>query len=785
MSGVATPGTLKIVAASFNSNNNSVSEATEMGSSAQVVDSSLQTIVEPRRHLSDGTFPEEFRDFLKHPLLIHHMHITPATVPTIITLDLMALYLATATNLAAKISNLLYVETDIVVRAVVQGQPFAAGLINLVFTPRPQPDQMPDMIVAGTPSDFNIVTSFIVPHLSLDPSKNKTYEVTLPCPTMTGRYGLKSSLNNLGSYQVDILPVSPLFSGTAVSPTMDLCMYMHFNNPRFHGLTLLSNDFADEKRDGGTLSAIANTASAVAMAVAPVVPSLSPFLTLFSTVASGVGSVLKFFGFSKPQAVENSAVVLNRFGDNYSQYDGKSTSIVLAGSQTTSVGINPILGGGNMDDMSLSVICAKLGYLDRFNVTQARAFGFKVFSIAVRPDLVRDDLTRVCIPPIAGVSRMFRYWHGDIVFDIVVVASVYHRATLLLTWDPGQGWLDNPDMSRSIQTVKNATISVAGNTHVRFRIPWDQAVNYIPITRGLWTDWALNNANHNGFINLFVQNPVTANGSTDGIDVLVFVSSDNIKFYDPAVSQMPVNPVLLSVDFVDTVQSVDFGPKTDVTKSKFHSFGEDYCSVKQLTSKLTHKYKIPWPLLTVDPTVTVGLEFCFPNVPLVPTTSWSPPGAWTVWLTFDTWISQAYVGYRGGMRFSFHQYTSSGGEAEPHYWMRHNSVDRLAYDVHGTVPVHINNAPSLAVHASDTFALGLGNKLIAPMADGVFPSQIPWDFCPTQRNIIHYSDSACVIIPNTKLSQPEGATVWLELLTATSDDGQYVWFVGFPAVQSL
>lgn len=766
--GVVTLPTLKTVTASFNSNENSLNSTQPVGSSSEMALSESKVVSKQHERMTNLSAPSQFEDWLSHPLLIHHVHITSVTTATVISSDIMALFFATAVNLKKKLDNFYYFDTDIEITAVVQGQPFAAGLVALAFLPNPIDSASYTDFKHGTQiARISDVNTFVLPHLLLDPSKNKQYRITLPCPTMTGHYTRGN--HNLGSYQMYINPIVALFSGTATSASMDVCLYMTLKNPRFHGLTLLSNEFEDEKKPGGTLSAIANTASELAASIAPASGFLSPYVTLFSTVSGAVGSVLKFFGFSKPPAVENSHFILNRLVDNYSQFDGKSTALVLAGSQTTSVGINPILAGGKMDEMSIAYLCKKKGLFGKEVITQAMAFGHSVVDWYIRPGMINSVSTQYEVTPMAGIAKMFNYWCGDMTIDLLVVASVFHRATLLVVWDPD----GNPSgsMEAAVQTLKSATLTVAGNTHVSIRIPWQQGLNYLPIAIP-FVD-AENNVDEmsNGTLSVYVQNPVTANGSTDGITLLAFASSDNINFYGPSATHIPEEIILLSVDFVDEIQQIEFGPKTELANMHLHSFGEEYSSVKQLACKVSmfaHKS-------TATTATDLRLIMEQPNVPVPLKAAYAAAG-WEFHYTFASWLVQAYLGYRGGMRSSIHAMADTGF-SEPYYWGSH-ILEYATYPADAPMNTYLSSGTPGQLLAKE-YAFTTGNRAVCPNLDVVVPSQLPYDYFPLRGPRVEiYADN----IRSGIALDRSVANVSITFLSGAADDAQFVWFLGFPTL---
>jgi hypothetical protein len=793
----------------FNSNSETTS-ANRLGDNAQVVQdeafikSKVVSRVPPPNLTSS-----DFAAFVDHPIRIAHGTITAANTGTVnVTNDLFAFYLAEAalTPLGRKLENLSFAHATLRIKVVIQGQPFAAGQVVFAFAPRVF--QTGYATVTETVQRSKVARK-IVPHLVIDPSKSETYELDLPCPNPVGFYSLKDT--NFGSYFFTIDFYNPLISGTAVAPSIGYCVYMSLVDPIMEGLTLLSADFVAEKSEGGTLSTFIKKAGQIAPLGAIAFPEIAPFTTLFSAVSGPVGDFLAMMGFSKPPVSEVSVIPLTRLVDNYSQNDGRSTAIVMGSSQSQSLGISPSMVGCRADDMSLSHICSIPGLVRQIAFPPAAAEGTLLATLPVTPTLCANFTTapEIEMPPMCGVALPFNYWCGDITMRFEVVASVFHRATILIAWDPIRG--ATPTLETAIMTLQNTTVTISGNVAVDVTFPWKKPYPWGKVRQPNRSSVlaSYTNAQCNGEVHVYVINPITSNGSADSLTINVYNFSKNIQFQMPTnqrvgfvrwngVAITPPTPLalvgevdeveeeeettLLSAEMVPSAEfvpatPVSFGPATNFSASNYKSFGEKYESVKHLTSKCAPVVNVQNQYTAASVSTFVGARF--PNYPRPIFLS----DHVTLFQSYASYFASAYLGYRGGMRYNFHVYEDDEEPTTvvmPHMW--------TSTELSSTTNIENPNV-SLAIDAPHTsaisYAYSCGNRVISPNLDTVVPSLVPVDFAPTSLKYTHFPQTTTFYSRITKSPNANTHDVRTMLCAGTADDGTNVWFLGWPLLDEF
>jgi len=718
-------------------------------------------------------YRDDFEKFLSHPVKIQHIHWTSTTSDFKLTDDLVSLYFTSCpASFAKKLASFYYFKATLRITVTVQGAPYAAGKALLVATPQPHVLGEVGVTYAQIDNDSNIhVNAWVLPHIELDPSRTETYTLDLPVCTPNGWYSFVSAVSH-GSYAVNFLNFNPIFSGTATSPDLSVCVYASLVDPVFEGLTTLTSSgaFIDEKKEGGTLSATVKKIALSSSQIAPFTGSFGPAVTLFSNVAGVAGDVLAWFGFSKPPIVENQLMVLTRTCDNYSQSDGKSAAIVLGKSQTQGVSISPAFIGGSMDDMAFSKICAKRGYVYTCYLSPAfPAESALITTVPVAPDLCSNSLPYYFPTPLAGIAIAHNYWCGDMIIEFEIVASVFHRGTIMFAWDPMATSTTPPSFSDALTVLNNTTVNISGNTKVSLNIPWKQPMPWSRVF-GL-KNIAGNGIDANGMIYIYVVNPLTSNGSTSNVPINIFTRSDNIRF------AVPSNGLVQNTRYKTVLTSsgeftpVSFGPATNLSLVDKQAFGDSPNTVKDLASRMSNY----WTLPTSPTTQNEQGFYALPLPQYKIDVSTPPPGNQVTHTTFFSYFAPAFLGYRGSSRMSWDT-IQSGLSSTPAAFR-----SKVSY-----APVGMNTGPfyyasevgSAAWNSSSTnYAWTQPNLAISSRSDVIVPFITPIDFIPMRYFYSSFmSQCAYIVASNAAGSQSTS------LEFGAGDDVVFGWFLGFPTM---
>lgn len=744
--------------AEFNRNQNEETASSQIGQNATVLTDQMAEETMPDM-VNLNKDDRLFAKYASQPVRIYHSTATSTFSTVQVAHDLLAQYLLSMNStFKAKLNAFVYFTSKIRVTIVIQGQPFAQGKIVAAFTPRPQ---MHDTYFNNdyTFYNYNPVNAFIVPNLELDPSKSCSYQIDLPMVNHTGVYSLVSPR---GSYSMDLISVNKLGSGTASTASMGICVYVSLVDPSFEGLTTHLAGGLEQER---TPSGIVRDVSGVVGSIGRVFPSLSPLTTTVSAVGSAISSVLSYFGYAKPPAHEFSTYILNRTCDNYSQSDGRTTGIVLAASQNLSKSIDPALGAGSLADMDIDTLCKKRApiIIDNPGFDLGVAAETNALNFAVNPTVCYNQGSgNLWYPtPIAGLANMFRAWRGDLDFEFEFVCSPFHRATVLIAWDPlGTGVA--PSFADALTLLYNTSVQISGNTKVIITVPWRQILPALAMPEQFSDPQTSTSVASNGWIYTYVVNPVTNNGGVDGIRTNVFVTSSNISFFAPVPTKLAgyYGVVSLASGAEVETQRVTFGSPSSTLNIRSSIYGDSPRSVKDIASRAVQY------IYLLGSGFNDLLVQNYPSIPTILSTGRNINLEWT----YVGWLASAYVGIRGSL------YYTAGSEFTPATPQKTNlQLLDLSHHLHSVLNVPYSSA---GLPYEDAYAWSQPNLAVASRADTTVPMSVPYHFMP--RGIyVAYSD-----LVNFGFPDAQSTTIGsgLDVAIAAGDDMTFCWFVGFPCL---
>jgi len=703
---------------------------------------------------------DRFHDYLDHPVLINHQTWSGTTVTSTVSTNLVALYLSSApAQIKNKLKNLLYFRAKIKIKIVVQGQAQAFGQLVYTFVPKLlDAARIPDYQIKKTVVLQNYCNCKIVPHITLDPSKTATYELELPIPNPTGFYSFDTTYCQ-GSYQFDSILLNPLGSGTAVASTANICTYMSFTDVSFDGLTnvaMTSNPFKEEK---GPYSTLADSAASFAGTVGSTFPVLSPFTNLFSTVSSKIGIVLKALGYAKPPVVEPTYIGLTRTCDSYSQTDGKNSAIVLAKSQMTTMALAPEFAQGTFRDMDVAYVSSLPGLMVIGSIPTTAAAEALLFGLPVSPLCSRNTGSGFEPTPCAGLAVCHSAWRGDSVYTFEFVASIFHRATVLIAWDPHNS-TTAPTLAEALVNLENVTVNISGNTTVEVTFPFKQPK---PACRSGYFIDPLGSSflESNGIVYMFVVNPVLTNGSTDGIQFNIYSSMKNAKYICPSSSYIANQAVLMtSSPFMVESTSVAFGTSQGNEFIGYSCFPDVSNSVKDITARHTL-------FASFAKTSAAGLNLGTGNSVFPKNSSDS-----AVVTSLYAWIASAYLGVRGSNSWSYFPYQLTAPVYTP-------IVSRVTHHTHASSTA----APTCSATQNPAFtgAYAWSQPLLAVTSrvDAVAPIMSAQHFVSMRSSYINCYDRLEFL---TDFPSGGAENINVELFVASGDDVTFGWFLGFPRV---
>jgi len=548
-------------------------------------------------------------------------------------------------------------------------------------------------------------------------------------------------------------------------------MYASFINPQLGGLSLTASD---ERKATGILSAPLERVSKFA-GMLSVVPMIGEVSSLISAATGSAASLLQWFGFSKSNVLDKNYPALITVVDNMSQFNNRLGAYKLGTDCRNEVSISdsmcPLL---SKDDQLFSNLCARQGLVDQLNITTAAATGAILAQYPINPTYCFDPDSPVVVrgvepTPLAFSALPFTYWRGDIDITFEFVASVFHRATVLICFTTNNtAGPPAPTLVTALGGVMTKVVAISGNTTVTYTIPWRQLESYLKV--GVWNTNTYPNglAENNGWVSLLLVNPVTTNGSTDPIAVNVYYSAKNMKFAIPSLLKMNAGPITSTINVLLTSSSLI----SDVTKSSFGEsneqndffdrfFGED---VATSTKKLAMK-QAQYVTMSEDPgdgSLLREASFSLSNTLFYQNTFGGQPAS-AVW-SYVTYLMMGYVGVRGSISWTFQP-------RDP------TNVNYMA----ASTDLTADNTFSTAVTSNPTNLGGYtyGYPKVHPFLHVTAPHYYEGYFRPTCPPVDTLSGSSGDSV-RCMLSLPATPITSVRVQNALGDDGQFVFFRGFP-----
>jgi len=195
---------------------------------------------------------------------------------------------------------------------------------------------------------------------------------------------------------------------------------------------------------------------------------------------------------------------------------------------------------------------------------------------------------------------MFQHWRGDVVFEIEVVCTKFHKGRLKIAWDPiGSGGTAALDEN----TVYTTILDIGENNKATVRVPFHQAYGWLR-TRGITLDnWSAGNTMatnpefDNGLLLISVLTPLMSPVAPQNVGVKISMYSADVEFANPrsalgdsSTSSPPSFFAVQAKDVLDVEAStVTFGDEGVKHAERYAlNFGERIASLRTLL----HRYSV-------------------------------------------------------------------------------------------------------------------------------------------------------------------------------------------------
>lgn len=547
--------------------------------------SSLEYEEMPDKTFLDGYSEEcQLKDFLSRPVKIFSTTWTEGTTLAH-TLTPWSLFFD-ETVIRNKLENYGLLRANLKLKIMINASPFYYGVALASYQPlhvfRPQ-----DLSNAALP----LMHKSQRPHIRLYAQKSQGGEMTLPfvhyrnwlrIPELAefqnmGELSLDSfgplrNANSVAGSDVSItifawaedVHVTMLTSSAAMQSGGDPFKFQSGKSPvsRSQGrklaykkkekpvvsITAQSKSGPSDEYNTSKAGPVESAASAVAAASGSLskVPYIGPYMTATSFVASTAASVANFFGWSNPPVIDSVAPMKTEPFHGITSPDISTPVEKLTLDPKNELNIDSrTVGLDGTDELAIDSLISREAHIYEATWTQTNSTDHLLFNSVVTPAIFdfgtySGSFDSWSMTPMCYISKMFRYWRGDIIYHFRVNCSKFHRGRIVVTWDPNRNISGVTDTETSCYTK---VFDIETDQDFEVRVPYLRDTAYLqcpenhtamsfagssPAAR------AYSNTETNGTLTVRVLTELTGPDASSSVTLLVSVrAGDNFQFADP------------------------------------------------------------------------------------------------------------------------------------------------------------------------------------------------------------------------------------------------------------
>lgn len=514
-----------------------------------------------------------------------------------------------------KLTNYAFLRAKLCLKFVINATPFHFGLMRVAYEPNVNAANTGDRkstirTNVTSPVPYVIPLSQL-PGVWMHPADNSGGELKVPFFLHKNWLKLSSQIpaKTMGAlYYYVTAPLAVASATGSSSITIDTFAWLE--DVELSGSTAELTLQGKDEYDGP----VSSISSAVAQASRSLekVPVIGKFARATTIGASALSSIAALFGFTNTPVITDIPARIPTPGPFLASSEIGTPVQKLTLDPKQELSVDPTLHGiGNEDQMAISNVVSISSALtiDGWNTTDL--VGTVLFNANVSPSLfgavnvvdasVVTQARRVYHTPMSYLSMMFTHWRGDVIFDIEVLCTKFHKGRLKIAWDPlgSSGLLALPE-----NTVYTTILDIGENNKATFRVPFHQAYAWLR-TRGISRDnWSFGNSlpvndeYDNGLFIISVLTPLMSPVTPQNVSILISVKgAPNLEFANPRTglgdtSSSP-SPSFFAVQAGDTIeispQQETFGDEGAQHPERFAlNFGESIVSLRTLL----HRYSI-------------------------------------------------------------------------------------------------------------------------------------------------------------------------------------------------
>lgn len=438
-----------------------------------------------------------------------------------------------------KISGFGLVRGTVVLRLVVNAEPFHAGKLLLSFIPCASA-----LTSTFWRSSLNQKTQ--QPSVELD-CRDSTAVIKMPYIAPTEWYKRGGGGFDWGQFTISVLSV--LRTGAGSSTDVFYSLFMSFEDMEFAAPLNPQSAHAPSKlktrasgyatsveskeadiMNNGTLSKALLLGSSLAVNAASV-PLLSSIAAPASWVMRGLSHSAAWFGWSKPTIDAPQSVVSRRFIPCMANSTGASSAPKLSLIHDNALDILESPAGVPEDEMSFDYLKRRYAYCNVAVWTTDDVEGSTVYVKNMVPDACSAQITTSrplgtflynSYPPFAYLAQYFQYWRGSIKVKVKLAKTDFHSGRLAFIYTPGSDTSPPIDIDSSTYCLRHV-LDIRSQSEIEFVIPYLMPAPYLDRSTPM------------GTFTVMVLNPLKAPATVDpAIQMLFyFAGGDDFELQSP------------------------------------------------------------------------------------------------------------------------------------------------------------------------------------------------------------------------------------------------------------
>lgn len=308
----------------------------------------------------------------------------------------------------------------------------------------------------------------------------------------------------------------------------------------------------DEYDGKGVVSYPASVVEGIASRLSDV-PFIGKFAKATQIGAGAVKDIASMFGFSNPALLDKQCMMTQHQLGRMCQTSGNDPVIKLSLDPKNELTIDPsTVGIGGDDEMSFANIAQREGLIQTFawttEDTADHLWGCRVWPKLGPIQSVTGVTGSYWYAPCGFVAHPFEYWTGSLVFRVQVVCSAFHRGRLGIVYTPDINGLTG--MSAGYDPVEHFSyiVDISQETDCSFEIKWAQPMSWACLNKYSGTgaadtvqgpnitmaDPAAGLRIDNGRLDIYIITDLGAPITTSSVDVNIWLSAgDSFRVANP------------------------------------------------------------------------------------------------------------------------------------------------------------------------------------------------------------------------------------------------------------